>query len=100
LTYRDTPENVLNQLIQQFKDSFEISIGFHQEATQEETDVEKSIRQMARENNTHVKEFWTLTLYHPDDLPYNNPKAYAIFMSFSNVFLSLLVFQMYIHNFV
>ncbi|CAF1521555.1 unnamed protein product, partial [Adineta steineri] len=76
LTYRDTPENVFKQLIQQYKDKFEISIGFHQEVTQEETDVEKAIRQLARDNNVHVKEFWTTTLYHPDDLPYNNPKAY------------------------
>ncbi|CAF4846758.1 unnamed protein product, partial [Rotaria socialis] len=29
-----------------------------------------------RDNNVHVKEFWTTTLYHPDDLPYNNPKAF------------------------
>ncbi|CAM4784737.1 unnamed protein product [Rotaria magnacalcarata] len=76
LTYRDTPENVFKQLIQQYKDKFEISIGFHQEVTQEETDVEKAIRQLARDNNVHVKEFWTTTLYHPDDLPYNNPKAF------------------------
>jgi deoxyribodipyrimidine photo-lyase len=77
LTYRDTPENVLNQFIQQYKDIFEISIGFHQEVTKEETDVEKAIHQLARDNKVHVKEFWTSTLYHFDDLPYNNPKAYV-----------------------
>ena len=77
LTYRDTPESVLNQFIQQFKDNFQISIGFHQEVTQEETDVEKAIRQLALDNSVHVKEFWTSTLYHFDDLPYNDPKAYV-----------------------
>ncbi|CAF0888048.1 unnamed protein product [Adineta ricciae] len=75
-TYRDTPENVLGQLVQQFKGEFEISIGYHQEATKEETDVEKAIQQLAKDNKLHVKEFWTSTLYHPDDLPYNNPKAF------------------------
>ncbi|CAF1591656.1 unnamed protein product [Rotaria sp. Silwood1] len=47
---------------------FEISIGFHQE----ETDVEKVVRQLAHDNN-----IWTSTLYHPYDLPYNNPKAFS-----------------------
>ncbi|CAF1190486.1 unnamed protein product [Rotaria sp. Silwood1] len=60
-------ERWISQLIQQFKDKFEISIGFHQE----ETDVEKVVRQLAHDNN-----IWTSTLYHPDDLPYNNPKAF------------------------
>ncbi|CAF3299971.1 unnamed protein product [Rotaria sp. Silwood2] len=76
LTYRDIPENILNQFIRQFKDKFEISIGFHQEVTQEEIDVEKAVRQLAHDNNVRVKEIWTSTLYHPDDLPYNNPKAF------------------------
>ena len=75
LTYRDTPENAIKQLIEQYKNDYEISISFNQEFTQEETDVEKSIRQLARENNVQVKEFWASTLYHPDDIPYNNPKA-------------------------
>jgi deoxyribodipyrimidine photo-lyase len=86
LTYRDTPENVFKQYIQQFKDNFQISIGFQQEVTQEETDVEKTIRQVAGENNVQVKEFWTSTLYHPDDVPYNNPKAYV-----ANLFCSLII---------
>ncbi len=80
MTYRDTPENVLNQFIQQFKDNFQISIGFHQEVTKEETDIEKAIHQLARDNNVLIKEFWTLTLYHPDDLPYNNPKVYVTYL--------------------
>ena len=75
LTYRDTPENAFKQLIDQYKNDYEISIGFNKEFTQEETDVEKSIRKLAHENNVHVKEFWASTLYHPDDIPYNNPKA-------------------------
>jgi deoxyribodipyrimidine photo-lyase len=75
LTYRDKPENVLQQLIQQYKSHYEISIGFHSEFTQEETDVEKVIRQLAKDNHVQVKEFWTSTLYHPDDIPYNSPKA-------------------------
>ena len=77
LTYCDKPENIFNQFIEQYKNNFEISISFHQEVTQEETDVEKTIRQIANDNKIHVKEFWTSTLYHPDDLPYNNPKAYV-----------------------
>lgn len=76
LTYRDTPENAFKQLIDQYKTDYEISIGFDKEFTQEDTDVENSIRQLARENNVHVKEFWASTLYHPDDIPYNNPKAF------------------------
>jgi deoxyribodipyrimidine photo-lyase len=78
LTYCETPENVLKQLIQQYKDTFEITISFHQEVTQEEIDVEKVVRQLANDNNVRVKEFWTSTLYHFDDLPYNNPKAYVM----------------------
>jgi deoxyribodipyrimidine photolyase len=95
-TYRDTPESVLSQLIEQFKDQFQISIGFSQEVTKEETDVEKAIRQLASDKNVQVKEFWTSTLYHLDDLPYNNPKAcvahrfsFSVLNSFAR-----LVFQM------
>ncbi len=75
MTYRDTPENVFKQLIQEYKDKYQISIGFHLEVTKEETDVENAVRQLARDNNVQIKEFWTSTLYHPDDLPYNNPKT-------------------------
>jgi len=94
LTYRDTPENILNQLIEQFKDNFQISIGFHQEVTQEEIDVEKAVHQLARDNNVQIKGFWTSTLYHPDDLPYNNPKAYVayLFFSFTIKYLFLVSF--------
>lgn len=77
-TYRDTPENALKQLIDQYKDKYQISIGFHQEVTKEETDVEKAVRQLASDENVQIKEYWTSTLYHPDDLPFNNPKAYVI----------------------
>lgn len=64
-------------MIKTYKDKYEISIGFHPEVTKEEIDVEQAIRELARENNIRIKEFWTTTLYHPDDLPYNNPKAYV-----------------------
>ena len=77
LTYRDAPEDVLKQLIDQYKDKYQISIGFNQEVTKEETDVEKAVRQLATDNNVQIKEYWTSTLYHPDDLPFNNPKAYV-----------------------
>lgn len=76
LTYSDTPEKVLRDLIERCKDQYEITIGFSQEITKEETDVEQSIRQLAHENHVKIKEFWTSTLYDPDDLPYNNPKAF------------------------
>ena len=76
MTYRDAPENVFKQLIDQYKDKYQISIGFNQEVTKEETDVEKAVRQLALDNNVQIKEYWTTTLYHPDDLPFNNPKAF------------------------
>lgn len=92
LTYRDTPENILGELIKKFQNNYQISIGFNQEVTQEEIDVEKSIRQLAQTNNIQTKEFWTSTLYHPDDLPYNNPKAYIIIFLFiiKNIIFFLL----------
>lgn len=100
MTYRDTPEKVFKQLIDQYKDKYQISIGFNQEVTKEETDVEKAVRQLATDNNVQIKEYWTSTLYHPDDLPFNNPKAYAVRSAILDLILCLIDFPMFSHTFV
>ena len=44
---------------------------FHKEATQEETDVEKSLVELCKNYDIHVQSFWGATLYHIDDLPFD-----------------------------
>ncbi|CAF1148914.1 unnamed protein product, partial [Didymodactylos carnosus] len=73
---REIPEIVILNLVQKFKQHYSITIIFHQEVTREETDVEAAIRKVAIEHKVNVKEFWGLTLFHPNDLPYTSPKFF------------------------
>jgi len=43
---------------------------FHEEATQEELDVESSLIQLCDEYGVQVKSFWGSTLHHKDDIPF------------------------------
>ncbi|CAF3074155.1 unnamed protein product [Rotaria sp. Silwood2] len=37
----------------------------------------KTTHPLAQDNNVRIKDMWTSTLYHPDDLSYNNPKVFT-----------------------
>lgn len=62
------PAEVLSELASQHQAS---AVYAGQEATTEETQLEEQVRQTLLATGTHLKLFWMLSLYHPDDLPFN-----------------------------
>ncbi|XP_053121667.1 cryptochrome DASH-like [Hemicordylus capensis] len=62
------PEEVVHDLIAQLGSV--AAVAFHEEATQEELDVEKALLQVCSEQGVAVQNFWGSTLYHRDDLPF------------------------------
>eukprot|EP01111_Echinosteliopsis_oligospora_P007141 TRINITY_DN2179_c0_g1_i1.p1 TRINITY_DN2179_c0_g1~~TRINITY_DN2179_c0_g1_i1.p1 ORF type:complete len:534 (+),score=92.38 TRINITY_DN2179_c0_g1_i1:121-1722(+) len=61
------PEKILADLARQYKIN---SIYFQEEATSEETDVDKALKKSMDELKIEMKSFWGLTMYHKADLPY------------------------------
>lgn len=58
------------------------SIVYQKEITSEETDLEAQLGEICLKNNVTVKALWGLTLYHRDDIPYNErtiPDTYTKF---------------------
>ena len=47
------------------------TLVFHQEATQEEMDEERSLINLCKKQGINFKTFWGSSLYHKDDLPFN-----------------------------
>ncbi|XP_058688554.1 cryptochrome DASH-like isoform X2 [Poecile atricapillus] len=62
------PEDVVRDLITQLGSV--TAVVFHEEATQEELDVEKGLCQVCRQHGVKIQTFWGSTLYHRDDLPF------------------------------
>ncbi|XP_035410259.1 cryptochrome DASH-like isoform X1 [Cygnus atratus] len=62
------PEDVVSDLITQL--GCVGVVAFHEEATQEELDVEKGLCQVCGQHGVKVQTFWAATLYHRDDLPF------------------------------
>ncbi|XP_061852581.1 cryptochrome DASH-like isoform X2 [Colius striatus] len=62
------PEDVVYDLITQLGSVS--AVAFHEEATQEELDVEKGLCQVCSQHRVKVHTFWASTLYHRDDLPF------------------------------
>ncbi|KAL9870213.1 LOW QUALITY PROTEIN: cryptochrome DASH-like [Geothlypis trichas] len=62
------PEDVVCDLITQLGSV--TAVVFHEEATQEELDVEKGLCQVCGQHGVKVQTFWGSTLYHRDDLPF------------------------------
>ena len=67
-------QNIIKQLgleHQNENDRSTCTLIFHKEATQEETDVEKSLAELCKTYNINLRSFWGATLYHIDDLPFD-----------------------------
>ncbi|KAK2512646.1 cryptochrome DASH-like protein, partial [Columba guinea] len=62
------PEDVVRDLITQLGSVS--AVAFHEEATQEELDVEQGLRQVCSQHGVKIQTFWGSTLYHRDDLPF------------------------------
>ncbi|PKU33226.1 cryptochrome dash-like [Limosa lapponica baueri] len=62
------PEDVVRDLITQLGSVS--AVAFHEEATQEELDVEKGLCQVCSQHGVKIQTFWASTLYHRDDLPF------------------------------
>ncbi|XP_009274245.1 PREDICTED: cryptochrome DASH-like [Aptenodytes forsteri] len=62
------PEDVVCDLITQLGSVS--AVAFHEEATQEELDVEKGLCQVCSQHGVKIQTFWASTLYHRDDLPF------------------------------
>ncbi len=58
------------------------SVYWHEEATQEEIEIENNLKQALRSRDTPFKTYWGTTLYHPDDLPFDLAKLPEIFTQF------------------
>ncbi len=73
------PTQVLAELISQHQAS---AVYAGQEATTEETQLEEQVRQALQPSGAQLTLFWMLSLYHPDDLPFELtevPDAYRDF---------------------
>ncbi|PIO31814.1 hypothetical protein AB205_0058980, partial [Aquarana catesbeiana] len=81
LLKRGHPEDVIEDLIKQLGPVS--AVAFQEEATKEELDVEKSIKQVCTRHGVKVQSIWGSTLYHRDDLPFRHisslPDVYTQF---------------------
>ncbi|KAM5157863.1 cryptochrome DASH [Mantella aurantiaca] len=75
------PEDVIEDLIKQLGSVS--AVAFQEEATKEELDVEKSVKQVCARHGVKVQSIWGSTLYHRDDLPFRHisslPDVYTQF---------------------
>ncbi|XP_040208720.1 cryptochrome DASH [Rana temporaria] len=81
LLKRGHPEDVIEDLIKKLGPV--TAVAFQEEATKEELDVEKSIKQVCTRHGVKVQSIWGSTLYHRDDLPFRHisslPDVYTQF---------------------
>lgn len=66
------PAGVLAELASQHQIS---AVYAGQEATSEETRLEDQVRQVLQAGGVALKLFWMLSLYHPDDLPFDTSQV-------------------------
>ncbi|XP_066572923.1 cryptochrome DASH isoform X2 [Amia ocellicauda] len=69
LVRKGKPEDVVGDLIKQLGSVS--AVAFHEEATKEEQDVEKALKQVCSQFKVKVHTCWGSTLYHREDLPFN-----------------------------
>lgn len=58
------------------------AVYWHEEVTQEETDVERAVEQALADLKVNSEVYWGATLYHPDDLPFDIRKLPEVFTQF------------------
>jgi len=76
---RGKPEVEVATLAQQLEAT---AVYFHQEATREETRVERSLTQALESQGKTAKSFWGHTLHHPDDLAFAVNDVPEVFTTF------------------
>lgn len=81
LLRRGQPEQVIEDLIKQIGPVS--AVALQEEATKEELDVEKSVKQVCTQHGVKFHTMWGSTLYHRDDLPFRHisslPDVYTQF---------------------
>ncbi|TRT80083.1 MAG: cryptochrome DASH, partial [Microcystis aeruginosa Ma_AC_P_19900807_S299] len=76
---RGKPEELIPQLVQELQIA---KVYYHQEVTAEELAVEKAVNKALSGVPVQIKNFWTATLYHPDDLPFTLNQLPELFTNF------------------
>jgi deoxyribodipyrimidine photo-lyase len=73
------PEEIIPQLVQELQIA---KVYYHCEVTAEELAVEKALNKALASLPVQIKTFWTATLYHPDDLPFDISQLPELFTNF------------------
>jgi deoxyribodipyrimidine photo-lyase len=73
------PEQIIPNLVQQWQIS---AVHYHQEVTAEEQRVEQALKKALAAQTIPLKQFWGHTLYHPDDLPFDQRSIPELFTAF------------------
>ena len=80
---RETPTEAVKKLIEQCKQSAPVkALVYQKEVTKEEVDVENSLVELCKGLSIEVQTFWGLTLYHPEDIPYENYKVPDVYTAY------------------
>ncbi|MGC1306554.1 MAG: DASH family cryptochrome [Phormidesmis sp.] len=58
------------------------AVYWHEEVTQEETEVERAVETALKEQRVASEVYWGATLYHPDELPFSIRKLPEVFTQF------------------
>ncbi|MEM6449443.1 MAG: DASH family cryptochrome [Cyanobacteria bacterium P01_D01_bin.105] len=61
------------------------AVYWHEEVTQEETDVERSVEEALHQRQISSEVYWGATLYHPDDLPFEINRLPEVFTQFRKI---------------
>ncbi|MBF2001561.1 MAG: DASH family cryptochrome [Synechococcales cyanobacterium M58_A2018_015] len=73
------PEQIIPNLVQQWQIG---AVHYHQEVTAEERRVEQALKKALAAQTIPLKRFWGHTLYHPDDLPFDQRSIPELFTTF------------------
>lgn len=76
---RGRSETIIPELAREFNIS---KVYYHREVTAEEIAVEKAINKALKGLNVKIEAFWTATLIHPDDLPFELSELPELFTNF------------------
>ncbi|NJK47649.1 DASH family cryptochrome [Candidatus Gracilibacteria bacterium] len=73
------PEKIIPAIAQQLNID---EVYYQEEVTSEEIAIEKSLKQALSQIEIKVKTFWGITLYHPDNLPFEINRLPELFTNF------------------
>ncbi|WKN43666.1 DASH family cryptochrome [Tunicatimonas pelagia] len=81
LVKQGLPEDIIPQLVAQYELN---EVHLQREVTEEETQVEQAVEQQLKSTDCQLCFHWGLTLYHPDDLPFEPADTPEAFKAFRN----------------